>query len=181
MPYLVISTSLNPGSLSRVLAREAIAHLNALGADAEFVDLQALGLPLCDGAEAYAHPAVPVLRRQIADAEGILLATPVYNFDCSAAAKNLVELTGAAWTDKVVGFVCAAGGPHSYMAVMGLANRLMLDFRTVIIPRFVYAVEGAFDGGRVIDEEVSARVGELAAILIRFGRALNRHSVAVSH
>jgi len=181
MPYLVISTSLNPGSLSRVLARGVVEHLDALGVQSAFVDLQTLGLPLCDGADAYDHPAVPVLRKQIAEAEGVLLAIPVYNFDCSAAAKNLVELTGAAWTDKVVGFVCAAGGPHSYMAVMGLANRLMLDFRTVIIPRFVYAVEGAFEDGRVIDEEVSARVGELAAMLIRFGRALNRNSVTVHH
>ena len=40
----------------------------------------------------------------------IIVATPIYNYDANAAAKNLVELTGSAWEDKTVGFLCAAGG-----------------------------------------------------------------------
>ena len=39
----------------------------------------------------------------------IVLATPVYNYHVSAATKNLIELTGSAWEDKLVGFLCAAG------------------------------------------------------------------------
>ena len=73
--------------------------------------------------------------------KAILLATPIYNYDVSAAAKNMVELTGSAWRDKTVGFICAAGGTSSYMSVMGLANSLMLDFRCIILPRFVYATD----------------------------------------
>ena len=76
--------------------------------------------------------------------DGIVVATPIYNYDASAAAKNLVELTGRAWQNKVVGFLCAAGGDGSYMSIMALANSLMLDFRCVIVPRFVYATGGAF-------------------------------------
>jgi FMN reductase len=38
--------------------------------------------------------------------------------------------------NKVVGFLCAAGGKSSYMSVMRLANSLMLDFRCLIIPHF---------------------------------------------
>lgn len=43
----------------------------------------------------------------------VLVAAPIYNFDVSAAIKNLVEQTGRAWTDKVVGFLCSAGGRAS--------------------------------------------------------------------
>ena len=69
----------------------------------------------------------------------MIVAAPVYNYDVSASAKNMIELTGNAWEDKMVGFLCAAGGMSSYMSVMAYANSLMLDFRCVIIPRFVYA------------------------------------------
>ena len=57
----------------------------------------------------------------------------------------MIELTGSSWEDKIVGFLCAAGGTTSYMSVMAYANSLMLDFRCVIIPRFVYATGNAFD------------------------------------
>ena len=49
-------------------------------------------------------------------------------------------MAGRAFTGKPVGFVCAAGGRSSYMAVLGLANSLMLDFRCLIVPRFVASV-----------------------------------------
>jgi len=96
-----------------------------------------------------------------------MLATPVYNYDVSAAAKNMVELTGSAWEDKVVGFLCAAGGMGSYMSVMSFANSLMLDFRCLIIPRFVYATGDSFTGDKVTDTKVAKRIGHVAAELVR--------------
>ena len=66
-------------------------------------------------------------------------------YDLNAAAKNFIELTGRAWTNKVVGFICAAGGKGSYMSVTSFMNSLMLDFRCIIIPRFVYTDASGFD------------------------------------
>jgi FMN reductase len=74
----------------------------------------------------------------------------------------LIELTGDSWEDKVVGFLCAAGGSSSYMSVMGLANSLMLDFRCLIIPRFVYATRNDFTDEKIPTDEVKARVTRLA-------------------
>src|SRR5688572_27416637 len=132
--YLVISTSLRPGSSSRLLGRFLAQELGG-----EHLDLRDHPLPLCDGDAAYGDPNVARLRAKIVAARVILLAVPIYNYDANAAAKNLVELTGKAWEDKIVGFACAAGGVSSYMSITGLANDLMLDFRCVILPRFVYA------------------------------------------
>ena len=101
------------------------------------------------------------------------MATPVYNFDANAAAKNFIEITGQAWENKVVGFLCAAGGDKSYMSIMALANSLMLDFRCVIIPRFVYASSSAFSNGAVTDETVVDRIYELSDELVRFTTGLN--------
>ena len=73
---------------------------------------------------------------------------------------------------RVLAFLCAAGGNSSYMAVMAYANSLMLDFRTVIVPRFVYATGDAFDGDKVADKKVVTRIEQVADELIRFTEAL---------
>lgn len=173
MSFLVISCSLNPNSRSRILARTAHARLLQMGLDADFIDLQDFTLPFCDGDACYEEPVVQELARRIQDAEGLLVATPVYNFDVNAAAKNLLELTGSSWADKVVGFLCAAGGRTSYMAVMGFANSLMLDCRCTVVPRFVYATDAAFRGDEATDEVVLERIDEVAASVVRYARALS--------
>jgi hypothetical protein len=60
----------------------------------------------------------------------------------------------------------------SYMSVMAYANSLMLDFRCVILPRFVFATSEAFDGDNIIDKKVSGRIETLADELVRFTTAL---------
>jgi FMN reductase len=126
-----------------------------------YLDLRAVNLPLCDGESAYSHPDVTRCAKVIGDARVIITATPVYNYDVCAALKNLVELTGDSWEDKVVGFLCAAGGSSSYMSVMSLANSLMLDFRCLILPRFVYATRNDFNG-EAPTEDIKGRVAQLA-------------------
>jgi len=103
-----------------------------------------------------------------------VLAVPVYNYYANAAAKNVIELTGSAWQDKAVGFLCAAGGKSSYMAILGLANSLMLDFQCLILPRFVYATKGEFDSERDsgLGEELASRVAGLCDELDRLTVAL---------
>ncbi len=147
MNPLVISCSLNPTSRSARLALHALDTLRVLAGGAELVDLRRTDLPMCDGGEAYRHENVASLAAKVSSAGPILLAVPIYNYDVNAAAKNLIELTGRAWTGKVVGFICAAGGQGSFMSVMSLANSLMLDFRCLIVPRFVYATGEHFEDG----------------------------------
>jgi NAD(P)H-dependent FMN reductase len=174
---LVISGSLNPESRSRVLAREITGMLKARSPSTEMIDLRDYPLPLCDGENAYDHPNVGRVKPFVSGARAIIVAVPVYNFDVNAAVKNLVELTGSAWERKVVGFLCAAGGGSSYMSVMSFANSLMLDFRCLIIPRFVYAVSGDFGethGGEDViqNPKIRERLEELADITVKLAGAM---------
>jgi FMN reductase len=155
--YLIISASLRPASLSRIMGLALAQEL-----DGEHLDLRDYPLPLCDGAAAYGDPNVAILRAKIEAARVILVAVPIYNFDANAAVKNLIELTGGAWEDKVVGFACAAGGQSSYMSIIGLANSLMLDFRCLILPRFVYATGDDFDAGKIVTVDIQERLRQLA-------------------
>jgi FMN reductase len=95
----------------------------------EFFDLQDNPLPMCDGDKCYDLPEVLEFREKVKNADGIVMAIPVYNFNVSSGAKNVVELGGRMLYDKIFGFMCAGGGKNGYMSVMSLANSLMLDFR----------------------------------------------------
>jgi FMN reductase len=173
----VISCSLHPQSRSYVLAQQAVAHFKELGIEAPLYDLRQHALGMCDAATTHQTPVAEEIIAAIRQADSVLLAMPVYNYDVNAAAKNLLEIGMRAWNHKLVGFLCAAGGQRSYMSVMGFANSMMLDFRCIIIPRFVYATGADFGDDRqptmhIASPEIQARVQELATNTARLTKAL---------
>ncbi|MEY2881082.1 MAG: hypothetical protein RLZZ15_3462 [Verrucomicrobiota bacterium] len=174
MSLLIVSTGLGAAPKSLVLAREAARVLAADGAPADLLDLRELEFPLCGSPESFGDPAVARGLEHVAAADGILLATPIYNYDANAVAKNFIELTGKGWENKVVGFLCAAGGDKSFMAILPLANSLMLDFRCVIVPRFVYATGKAFAGDKITDPEIAARVADCARATAKLAAAVKQ-------
>ena len=169
---VILSCSLNPSSRSHKLALAAQAFLCAREVSVELVDLAEYDLPLCGGAGSFDHPRVKTLTGMIAAAGAILVSSPVYNYDLTAAAKNVMELTGSSWMDKPVGFLCAAGGQRSYMSPIGFANSLIFDFRCLIVPRFVYCTKDDFTESDQPGSEILERVQELAAAAVDLSRAL---------
>ena len=128
MSITIISCSLHPQSRSYVLAQQLSEHLCCLGVEAPLIDLRQHPLPLCGTAGVSDDPHVKFLQERVEETQAIILTVPIYNYDVNAATKNMIELTGRQWSNKVVGFACAAGGHSSYMSVMSIANSLMLDF-----------------------------------------------------
>lgn len=167
----VLSCSLNPESRSYQLARASVAALEATGARATLTDLRDYDLPLCGPDSAYSAPPTVGVKKRIAEADAIVVAAPVYNYDVNAAAKNLVELTGSAWNGKPVALVCAAGGGLSYMAPLGFLNSLMLDFRSLVVPRFVYARKGEVELDGTLSERIGERIAQMAKALTDQARA----------
>ena len=141
--------------------------------DSEFFDLQNNPLPMCDGDKCYDLPEVIKFRKKVKNAKGIIMAIPIYNFNVSSGAKNIIELGGKMLYGKVFGFMCAAGGKSSYMSVMSFANSLMIDYRCFIIPKFVYALKNDFDGNKVTSPEIKDRINDLGKDLIRISEALS--------
>ena len=165
--YLVVSGSLKRRSRSRVLASYLLDFYQTNALEAEMLDLREVSLPFCDGEAAYADPETIRCNEVVAAARVVIVAAPIYNYDVSATVKNLVELTGESWEAKVVGFLCAAGGASSYMSVMSFANSLMLDFRCLVIPRFVYATGDDFNDGELSSDDVKRRLLELGDLSTR--------------
>lgn len=173
MSVLVVSSGLGATSKSLVLAREAERVLRDDGTAVTLLDLRELTLPLCGTKESFTDPATARALAAVSAADAILLATPIYNYDANAVAKNFVELTGRGWENKVVGFLCAAGGEKSFMSILPLANSLMLDFRCVIVPRFVYAASAAFaKDGTIADADIATRVAQCARMTATLAAAV---------
>lgn len=167
----VISCSLNPDSLSRVLANRSAGLLRAMGHHSQVVDLATVGLPAFDNGEVFDSPAYARMHELINGSDGVVLSFPIYNWAPSSVVKSLIESTGAtgdgehtsAWFDKVVTFVCAAGLPHSYMATGSLANSLMADFKCVINPYIAY-VSGRDWDGEQLSADRAARLEKTLAV-----------------
>jgi NAD(P)H-dependent FMN reductase len=98
----------------------------------------------------------------------------VYNYAVSSAAKNVIECTGSAWDDKVVGFLVAAGGKTSMMSVLPLANSMMLDFRCIITPQIVYADKSAFTQNQLTSDDITQRITKLVAQTTALSKSISR-------
>ena len=127
--YLVVSTSGNPDSNSRRMGRIAFKHLEKAKVSSAWLDISELNLPLCDADACYTRPGAKKVSKAIEEADGILIATPVYNYDVSAAAKNLVELTGSAWDspDQCLKQIWPCSGESIWISIRGWQAQMRLS------------------------------------------------------
>jgi FMN reductase len=177
----ILSCSLDPESRSRRIAREAESLLQEKRCVVEFIDLREVELPAFDNSTCYAHPAYERLYCAIRDADGVLLAVPIYNWAVASTAKSLIELTGAtgagerksAWFDQIVTFVCSGGLPHSYMAYGNLAMSLMLDFKCVINPYVVYATDRDWNDNAILSDTLAARLRKTIDVKLELSSKLS--------
>ena len=156
--FTIIATSLNESSKSQELAR--IVHEKLGGDSLAFFDMRELNPPFAGSNAGWEYDGLLPLKEAVEQSTHVIFAVPVYCYDVNAVAKNIIELTGRSFTNKVIGFICSAGGTSSYMSVMGFANHLMLDFRSVITPRFVYVDPSGWNEDQ-LNDDIRARLDML--------------------
>ncbi len=160
---LILACSLNTQSKSYKLADYTYKYLLKNDKNAELIDLRNIQLPLCDGGGCYKDPKTWELQEKINQASVILFAVPVYNYGMNATAKNVIDLAGTGLLNKTIGFIAASGGEGSYMSLLPTMNTMMLQYRAIVIPRFVYASSKKFDeNGDINDKEIKKRLEDLA-------------------
>ena len=185
MQALVVSSSLDEKSLSEELGRRYVVALRANGVEAEFVSLKEYLLPRFDNGDGIsADTSYQALHPLILEADGLVLASPVYNWGCCAELKRFVEVIGTtppdgslrgAFFDKVVTFVSAGGLPHSYMAIGSTAISMMFDFKCVINPYHVYVYGEQWQDGE-LREDASSRLDKSAAVMDELMRSLSQRT-----
>ncbi len=184
MKLLIVSSSLDPQSRSERLAELCLTELHRQQIDATLVNLKQHSLPSFDNDTIYQSDAYQFLHASVLEADGLILASPVYNWGCCAELKKFVECVGStppnrsrsgAFFDKVVTFVNAAGLPHSYMAFNALAISMLMDFKCVINPYNVYVHERHWKGDQLI-AKAAARLEKSMQVAVELTTLLKRRA-----
>jgi NAD(P)H-dependent FMN reductase len=188
MHALVISSSLDVSSRSEKLARIYADLLSTSGVEVQFVTLKDYPLPKFDnGSVMLTDPSYRALHDASLKADAIVLASPIYNWGCSAELKRFVEVVGTnppretvrnPFFDKLITFVNAAGLPQSYMAFSSMAISMMLDFKCIINPYTVYVDNSAWTG-EALSEKAMTRMQKSAQVMAELMQCLakrNYHS-----
>jgi FMN reductase len=164
--------SLRPDSYSAVALQQAINRVQALGAEAEILDLREMKLPFCDGGDDYpGYPDVDILRDKVKAANGLILATPEYHGSVSGVMKNALDLMSFEHlSNKVTGLISVLGGQSNSNAL----NDLRIIIRWVhghVIPEQIAIGQAwqAFDSeGKLKDSKLSERFDNFAQALVNY-------------
>lgn len=171
-PPLVVALcgSLRNASTTRMALRHALDEAAAAGARTELVDLRTWELPLFDPDDRDRGDAAK-LKSLVAEADAVLMGTPVYHGMISSALKNAFDYLGKdEFTDTTVGLVATAGG-GSYAQTL---EHLRTGIRTVhgwTLPHEVGIrnASSKFDEhGEFTDEGLERRVRKLGRMAVEY-------------
>jgi NAD(P)H-dependent FMN reductase len=154
----ILATSLREDSKSQMLALMFTELMHANNHEAILYDFRNILLPFSGPKESWNAPIINELNSSISSSTHIVFAVPIYCYDVNSVAKNIIELLGQVFKNKVISFICSAGGANSYMSVISFANHMMLDFRSIIVPRFLYVEPSDWVSENNISSEIKTRM-----------------------
>lgn len=166
---VAICGSLAEDSVTRVALREVLEAATVAGAATTLVDLRDYDLPTFDADDQDAGDA-PKLRRQLREADAIVLGTPMYHGTLSSPLKTALDYSGFdEFEDTTVGLLTVSGGSFPTPAlehlrwVVRALEAWPLPF-DVAIPNSHDQVD---DGG-LVAEAIEDRAHLLGTELVRY-------------
>ena len=170
-----ICGSLRKASLNRAALRLA-GELMPPTMKLDIIDWR--GVPVFDG-DVFAQglpPAVATLRERLHRADGIVIATPEYNFSVPGGLKNFIDWVSRGddhpWTGKPVAMLSASGGPLGGARMQYDLRKVMLYLNAapLVKPEVFIGMAGTkFDAeGRCNDEGTKKFVGDQMAAFERW-------------
>jgi chromate reductase len=163
--------SLRRASLNHAALRLA-GELMPAGMALDIVDWRAVPVFDADELAAGMPPAVAALRERVRRADGVLIASPEYNFSVPGGLKNLIDWLSRGddqpFALKPVALLSASGGPLGGARMQYDLRKVMLflNAQVMIKPEvFIGSANGKFDEqGRCTDEPTRKFLGaQLAA------------------
>lgn len=155
----VLGSVTPPGRLHRAVA----GALERADTPSTFVDLAELALP-------FAGAGDPPDLSAIADADAVLLASPVYRGTYTGALKNLLDhLPVEALRGKPVAIVAMGATEHHSLGVDWHLRDTLAWFGALTLPTSVYLTSKSHDG-----EQAASDLDALLAALVTLGRGLPR-------
>lgn len=170
LKVLGISGSLRKGSYNTAALR-ACAELTPAGMTLGYARIDDIPLFNQDVYDAGVPEPARRFRAEVAAADGLLIASPEYNFSLSAALKNAIDWgsrpPNQVFQDKPIAVFSASGGPLGGARVQYDARRILGQLWGHVLPRpevFIGNAPSKFDAqGRLTDETTRKFLAELLA------------------
>ena len=159
MKILAITGALRKDSYNTQLLK-AVQELAPKDMEIELVTLH--GIPLYDGDEEDKHgvPAiVKALQEKVRQADGIIIATPEYNFSVPGVLKNATDWlsrSGNPFKWKRVGVMGASQGPVGTARAQYHLRQNLNGLEAIVMPKpeiFVATADKKFVNGQLTDED----------------------------
>jgi len=166
-----IGGSLRAHSFSYLALEYAMRRLAGMGCRTRIADLRKMSLPFCNGDKNElwsAYPAVAELRRVVAKANALVLATPEYHGSISGVLKNALDLLDPKDLEgKVAGVISVLGGPANSNALNDL-SRIMRWCHAWVIPQHIAIgrARAVFLDTEIADQELRDRFDEFTKSLV---------------
>jgi NAD(P)H-dependent FMN reductase len=169
-----ICGSLRRGSYTRMAVQMALQGAREVGAQTCLIDLQDYQLVACDGKEdERTYPAdVFRLRREVSQAQGIILGTPEYHGSFSGVLKNALDLMGFEEIEgKMIGLVGVSGGALGAVNALNSLRTVGRALHAWVVPEQAsipeaYKVFG--QSGTVHDHDLEQRLKDVGRQVARF-------------
>ena len=170
MKVLGISGSLRKASFNTAALR-ACRELMPQGMTLEIAEIGDLPMFNQDVFDAGIPEAAKRFRAEVTAADGVLIASPEYNFSLSAALKNAIDWASRppsqSWQDKPVAIFSVSQGPLGGARVQYDLRRILGQLWAHVLPRpevFIGSAPSKFDAqGKLTDEATRKFLGELLA------------------
>ncbi len=123
------------------------------GGDPRIINLADVRISFADGRppEQYGDDTASVVSA-VAEADAVILATPVYRGSLTGALKNLLDhLPLAALSGKPVGIVAMGATQHHYLGADWHLRDVLAWFGALVMPTSVYLTSDDFQAGEIAD------------------------------
>ncbi len=185
---LAIGGSLREGSRTFKVLEIALYGATLAGAETELLNLQKLPLPMYDDRKdisTYPQPVFTLLKK-VREADGLILASPVYHGTLSGSLKNALDFLELLANDeppwlegKVVGLISVAGGGPGINAINSM-QYACLALHAWTLPTAVAIPGSAFGSdGQLQDPRLKERLLNLGKEVAKYAELFARERKGV--
>jgi chromate reductase len=170
LKVLGISGSLRKGSFNTAALR-ACGEMMPAGMTMTYARIDDLPLFNQDVFDAGIPESAKRFRAEVTAADGVLIASPEYNFSLTAALKNAIDWASRppnqSWQDKPIAIFSVSAGPMGGARVQYDLRRILGQIWAHVLPRpevFIGSAATKFDAqGRLTDETTRKFLADLLA------------------
>lgn len=184
---LCFAGSLRRDSINKKLAKVAAFLVEEAGAEATYVDLKELPLPLYDG-DLEEEQGLPenarVFKKLLKGHDGFLIASPEYNSSLAPALKNALDWASrpepgeeplACFNGKTAALLAASPGAFGGLRGLVALRSMLGNIKVLVLPEqfaLAKAHEAFADDGSLLNKKDEAAVQAVVARLVQVAGAL---------